>query len=143
VADADRLAQEVRDHPERWPFVIVMPQCPLTAVWTDDDMLEMAIAALDMEANEFHGDPERTYLTGLSLGGYGAWELARRFPHRWAAIAICSSGIFWSYAPERWQEVSTLPAEYAKALGRTPSGSFTAQMIRLSFHARANSCMRH
>ena len=114
------LPQEVRDHPERWPFVIVMPQCPLTAVWTDDDMLEMAIAALDMEANEFHGDPERTYLTGLSLGGYGAWELARRFPHRWAAIAICSSGIFWSYAPERWQEVSTLPAEYAKALGRTP-----------------------
>jgi poly(3-hydroxybutyrate) depolymerase len=114
------LPQEVRDHPDRWPFVIVMPQCPLENVWTDPEMLAMAMAALDRETEEFHGDPERTYLTGLSLGGYGAWELARAYPHRWAAIAIAAGGIFWSYAPERWQEVSTLPAEYARALGRTP-----------------------
>ncbi len=114
------LPQEVRDHPERWPFVIVMPQCPLPGYWTDPDMLAMAMAALDQEAAEFHADPERTYLSGLSLGGYGAWELARLYPQRWAAIAISSSGIFWSYAPERWQQVSTLPAEYAHALGHTP-----------------------
>jgi len=114
------LPQAVRDHPDRWPFVIVMPQCPLENVWTDPDMLTMAMAALDREAEEFHGDPERTYLTGLSLGGYGAWELARAYPHRWAAIAIAASGIFWSYAPERWQEVATLPGEYARAVGRTP-----------------------
>ncbi len=114
------LPQAVRDHPERWPFVIVMPQCPLGNVWTDPDMLTMAIAALDQESVEFHGDPERTYLTGLSLGGYGAWELARAYPHRWAAVAICASGVFWSYAPERWQEVATLPADYARPLGRTP-----------------------
>jgi acetyl esterase/lipase len=114
------LPQAVRDHPERWPFVIVMPQCPLPAYWTDPDMLAMAMAALDQEAAEFHADPERTYLSGLSLGGYGAWELARFHPQRWAAIAISSSGVFWSYAPERWQQVSTLPAEYAHALGRTP-----------------------
>ena len=114
------LPQEVRDHPERWPFVIVMPQCPLPNYWTDAEMLAMAMAALDKESAEFHGDPERTYLSGLSLGGYGAWELARLHPHRWAAIAIAASGAFWSYAPERWQEVSTLPAEYAHALGRTP-----------------------
>ena len=114
------LPQAVRDHPERWPFVIVMPQCPLPGYWTDPDMLSMAMAALDQEAAEFHGDPDRTYLSGLSLGGYAAWELARLYPHRWAAIAIAASGIFWSYAPERWQEASTLPAEYARALGRTP-----------------------
>jgi len=114
------LPEAVRDHPERWPFVIVMPQCPLPAYWTDPDMLAMAMAALDQESAEFHGDPERTYLTGLSLGGYGAWELARLHPHRWAAISIAASGVFWSYAPERWQEMQSLPAEYARALGRTP-----------------------
>src|ERR1700734_3712996 len=27
------LPAAVRDHPERWPFVIVMPQCPLTDYW--------------------------------------------------------------------------------------------------------------
>jgi dienelactone hydrolase len=114
------LAAEVRDHPERWPFVIVMPQCPVPSYWTDPEMQALAIAAFDQEAVEFHTDPERTYLTGISLGGYGAWELARFDPHRWAAIAIASSGVFWSYAPERWQQMATLPAEYARAVGKTP-----------------------
>jgi predicted esterase len=114
------LAQQLRDHPERWPFIVVMPQCPFRHFWTDPDMLQMAMATLEQEQHEFHADLDRTYLIGLSLGGYGAWELARANPHRWAAIAICASGIFWSYAPERWQEVATLPAEYARPLGRTP-----------------------
>jgi len=114
------LPQAVRDHPDRWPFVIVMPQCPLSAFWTDPAMLKMAIASLDRETAEFHLDPERTYLTGLSMGGYGSWELAQLYPHRWAAIAIMSGGIFWSYAPDRWQHADTLPAEYARALGHTP-----------------------
>jgi len=114
------LPQEVRDHPERWPFIIVMPQCPQASYWTDPEMENMAMAALDQEANEFHADAERTYLAGLSLGGYGAWELARSRPHRWAAITIISSGVFWTYAPERWAQVTTLPAEYARAVGRTP-----------------------
>jgi pimeloyl-ACP methyl ester carboxylesterase len=114
------LAEAVRNHPERWPFVIVMPQCPETAHWTDSAMLDLAMAALDQESAEFHGDPARTYLTGLSMGGYGAWELARLHPHRWAAIVIASSGIFWSYDPERWQESLVLPSQYATALGRTP-----------------------
>lgn len=114
------LPQAVRDHPDRWPFVIVMPQCPMSNFWTNREMLDMAMAALDRESIEFHGDPARTYLSGLSLGGYGSWELARIFPHRWAAIAIAAGGIFWSYAPERWQQISTLPAEYARAVAHTP-----------------------
>jgi len=118
------LPQAVRDHPERWPFIVVMPQCPLANFWTDHEMLAMAMIALDMETAEFHGDPERTYLTGLSLGGYGAWELARLHPDRWAAVAIAASGVFWSYAPDRWHEAATLPAGYARALGHTPVWMF-------------------
>ena len=114
------LPSQVRDHPERWPFIIVMPQCPQGQYWTDPDMMEMAMAALDQETAEFHADPARTYLTALSLGGYGAWELARLNPKRWAAVAIAASGIFWSYAPERWHASATLPAEYARDIGRTP-----------------------
>jgi acetyl esterase/lipase len=127
------IAEAVRNHPDRWPFVIVMPQCPDTAHWTDPAMLDMAMTALDQEASEFHGDPSRTYLTGLSMGGYGAWELARLHPHRWAAIAIAAGGVFWSYEPDRWQEASTLPAEYAHAVGRTPvwlfHGSLDATVV--------------
>jgi acetyl esterase/lipase len=127
------LAEAVRNHPDRWPFVIVMPQCPETAHWTDPAMLDLAMAALDQETSEFHGDPSRTYLTGLSMGGYGAWELARLHPHRWAAIAIAAGGVFWSYEPDRWQQVSILPAEYARAVGRTPvwlfHGSLDATVV--------------
>jgi predicted peptidase len=71
------LPAAVRDHPERWPFVIVIPQCPFNAFWTDPPSLEMAMATLERETAEFDGDPERNYLTGLSRGVYGAWELAR------------------------------------------------------------------
>ena len=114
------LPSELRDHPERWPFIVVMPQIPDYAHWTDPAMMDMAMAALDRESAEFHGDPARTYLTGLSLGGYGCWELARLYPYRWAAIAIASGGIFWSYEPSRWQQSASLPAEYASAIGPTP-----------------------
>lgn len=114
------LPQQLRDHPERWPFIVVIPQCPLRHFWTDPDMLQMALAALDQESREFHADPDRTYLTGISLGGYGAWELAKDYPRRWAGIAIISGGIFWSYAPDRWRDVATLPAEYAHRIGRVP-----------------------
>ena len=114
------LPQAVRDHPERWPFVIVIPQCPLSRYWTDPEMLAMAMDALNRESEEFHLDQERTYITGLSMGGYGAWELARLHPRRWAAMAIAAGGVFWNYEPERWQQASKLPAEYAHALGRTP-----------------------
>jgi acetyl esterase/lipase len=114
------LPEAIRDHPERWPFIVVMPQCAQAGYWTDPGMLALAIATLDQETAEFHADPNRTYLTGLSLGGYGAWELGRLYPRRWAAVAIAASGVFWSYAPERWHESSILPAEYARALGRTP-----------------------
>jgi predicted esterase len=114
------IAEAVRNHPDRWPFVIVMPQCPQTAHWTDPDMLDLAMASLDQESAEFHGDRSRTYLTGLSLGGYGAWELARLHPHRWAAIVIAAGGVFWSYEPDRWQEATVLPAEYARAVSHTP-----------------------
>ena len=107
--------------------MMVMPQCPLGNYWTDPEILAMAMATLDQESAEFHGDPDRTYLTGLSMGGYGAWELARLHPHRWAAIAIAAGGIFWSYEPERWQQASTLPAEYARALGHTPVWLFHGQ----------------
>jgi len=119
------LPQAIRLHPERWPFVVVMPQVPFNHHhWTDPDMMAVAMAALAAEIKEFHGDPDRVYLTGLSLGGYGVWELAKNYPHHFAALVPVSGGVFWSYEPDRWRDVNTLPAEYARAVGRTPTWIF-------------------
>lgn len=118
------LPQAIRDHPERWPFIVVLPQCPMGSFWTDSENLSMAMAALDQETAEFHADADRTYLTGLSMGGYGAWELVRQHPKRWAAVSLAAGGVFWSYAPERWQRSTSLLPEYARALGHTAAWLF-------------------
>jgi len=48
-------------------------------------------------------------------------ELARLYPRRWAAIAIASSGVFWSYEPEPLAAVINAARRVrARALGRTP-----------------------
>lgn len=118
------LPAAIRSHPDRWPFVVVMPQVPFSHHhWTDPDMMKMAVGALDASIKEFRGDPQRVYLTGLSLGGYGTWEIARNWPHKFAAIVPVCGGIFWSYAPDRWRNTG-LPDVYARAIGRTPVWMF-------------------
>ncbi len=68
------LPLAVRDHPERWPFIIVMPQCLFPNFWTDPVMLDMANGASGAgDGRVSPPTPARTYLTnGLSMGGYGA-----------------------------------------------------------------------
>lgn len=119
------LPNAIRAHPERWPFMVVMPQVPyIHHHWTDPDMMTMALAAFDAEVKEFHGDPDRLYLTGLSLGGYGVWEIAKEYPERFAAIVPVCGGIFWSYVPQRWKQQATLPDAYVRAVGKTPVWMF-------------------
>ncbi len=119
------LPNAIRSHPERWPFVVVMPQDPYYHhYWTDPDIMAMAVGAFDAEVKEFNGDPQREYLTGLSLGGYGTWEIAKDYPNKFAAIAPVSGGIFWSYRPGRWKEQDELPHDYVRAIGKTPVWMF-------------------
>lgn len=79
---------------EPFPFIMAAPQCPLTATWPE--MVEDLNALLDHLLATYRVDPRRVYLTGLSMGGYGTWYLASRYPERFAAIApICGGGLRW------------------------------------------------
>ena len=50
-------------------------------------------ALLTHAVRKYHVDEDRIYLTGLSMGGYGAWALATAYPERFAAIVpICGGG---------------------------------------------------
>jgi predicted peptidase len=89
------LAQVVRKYPERFPAVVVMPQCSPGVDWSSPAMEAQVLAALDTALKEFHGDPQRTYLTGFSMGGYGTWSIAAKFPNRFAAIVVVCGGIRW------------------------------------------------
>lgn len=68
------------------PFVIVAPQCPAGQRWQTDSLDALLAHVLA----EYHVDPNRVYLTGLSMGGYGTWSWGITRPERFAAIApIC------------------------------------------------------
>jgi predicted peptidase len=94
------LAKVVRDHPERFPAIVVMPQCRPDVDWSSPAMEAQILAALDASAREFHGDPQRTYLTGFSMGGYGTWSIAVRHPGRFAALVVVCGGIQWPTPPQ-------------------------------------------
>ncbi|MGI6374802.1 MAG: dienelactone hydrolase family protein [Anaerolineae bacterium] len=70
------------------PFIVVSPQCPLEGWWSM--MTPDLVALLDDIEARYRVDRQRVYLTGLSMGGFGAWALAIAAPERFAAIApIC------------------------------------------------------
>jgi len=75
------------------PFIVVLPQCPRDRWWTEPEIQAQALAALDQTIKEFNGDMSRTYLTGLSMGGYGSWVMALGNPARFAAIAVVCGGV--------------------------------------------------
>jgi predicted peptidase len=87
------LPVAIRNDRSRFPAVIVIPQCRKGVWWRDAPMDEVAIKTLEAAQKEFHGDLQRTYLTGLSMGGYGTWHLAAKFPGRFAALVPICGGV--------------------------------------------------
>lgn len=84
------IGSAIRRDATRFPAVVVLAQCPKDQWWSDPEMEDIALAELKASAKEFHGDPKRTYLTGLSMGGFGSWSIVARFPGRFAAVVpIC------------------------------------------------------
>lgn len=80
----------IRAHRDSFPAIVVFPQAPENSEWSAN--LDLVFATLDAASREFHGDADRTYLTGLSMGGYGVWDVAMRAPHRFAALApVCGA----------------------------------------------------
>lgn len=79
---------------DQFPFIIISPQAKTR--W-DENVLHQMIT--DFIAKH-RVDTDRIYLTGLSLGGHGTWNLAQKHPEMFAAIApICG----WGNVEEAWK----------------------------------------
>ena len=70
------------------PAIVVAPQCGPNQWWSSYELAGL----LDEVQAKYRVDPNRVYVTGLSMGGYGTWALATEFPERFAAIAPCCGG---------------------------------------------------
>ncbi|MDP4172451.1 MAG: prolyl oligopeptidase family serine peptidase [Bacteroidota bacterium] len=83
------LASEGKD----LPFILISPQCPENLYWGMDSEIEILDALLKDVQSNYDVDPNRIYITGLSMGGFGTWEMLARYPNRFAAaIPICGGG---------------------------------------------------
>ena len=82
------------DREADFPFVVVSPQCPqpksdFPRAWQADQLIQL----VDHVAGTMRVDSSRIYVTGLSMGGYGTWRLAAKYPQRFAAVVpICGGG---------------------------------------------------
>ncbi|MFW5692188.1 MAG: prolyl oligopeptidase family serine peptidase, partial [Chloroflexota bacterium] len=76
--------------------IVIAPQCPPDQTWFD--YRNELILLLDHVLEQHNVDPDRVYLTGLSMGGFGTWDLARLHPDRFAAIAPICGGLPWLVA---------------------------------------------
>lgn len=83
------IARAIRRHRGSVPAIVVMPQCRPEQMW-NGPMLQVALRCVEQTAREYHLDPDRIYLTGLSMGGQGTWLLGAEYAERFAALVpIC------------------------------------------------------
>jgi predicted peptidase len=94
---------------KKHPCFLVAPQCPAEGQWANvryqrraasyplaDKPSEPGALVLGLIAaleKDYRIDPSRIYLTGLSMGGFGTWDLLSRKPDRFAAaLPVCGAG---------------------------------------------------
>jgi len=91
----------------QYPCFVIMPQCPEEKRWVEvnwgqdghnmpeypSQTMAMVIDLMEKIKADFPVDPRRIYVTGLSMGGYGTWDLISRMPDYFAAaVPICGGG---------------------------------------------------
>ena len=96
------IGTAIRNDRSRFAAIVVMPQCRKNLWWIQQPMEDLAIASLEAAAKEFHGDPQRTYLTGLSMG-VGTWAWATGTGVRGADCDL------WGDSPTRGHAQGCIP----------------------------------
>ncbi len=88
--------------------IVIVPQCPSGAQWVnqpfgkgaysidkiaESDAMKTALKIFELVRENFSTDESRYYTLGLSMGGYGVWDVITRHPELWAAaVPLCGGG---------------------------------------------------
>jgi lysophospholipase L1-like esterase len=98
---------------ERFPCFFIAPQVPKGKRWVEvhwgldahdmpeqpGDQLRMALELVDGILKSHPIDPNRVYVTGLSMGGFGTWDALQRRPELFAAAYPVCGGADLAMAP--------------------------------------------
>lgn len=71
------------------PAIVLVPQTPQNQLWHP----LFVDAVMKDAARRYRFDDSRLYLTGLSMGGIGSWNMAMAYPHRFAAMAPIAASL--------------------------------------------------
>jgi predicted peptidase len=89
------------------PAIVVAPQAPANDYWANLNWreegtglmenatkpLQLAYELIHKLSDEMPVDKNRLYITGLSMGGFGTWDLITRYPDTFAAaMPVCGGG---------------------------------------------------
>ncbi len=75
--------------------ITVCPQCPENIRWIN--LTYMLCDFLEFIIEEYKIDRNRISMTGVSMGGFGTWEMAMFAPKYFKKIApVCGGGMNWS-----------------------------------------------
>ena len=78
----------------KYASYVLAPQCPSRLWWGMQSVTDLIIEIIQEKIRSNPQiDPDRVYLTGLSMGGHGCWSLAARHPELFAGVApFCGHG---------------------------------------------------
>jgi predicted peptidase len=88
----------------KYPCYVLAPQCAKGELWAEHNKdgsmkadptptMKLVLELIDKLCSEFAIDESRIYITGVSMGGFGAWDLMARFPDKFAAaVPVCGGG---------------------------------------------------
>jgi dienelactone hydrolase len=86
-ASVEGIGQARAYAPKDWAWIVAATnRRPYGFDWEDWGRLD-ALEVLAGASRLFGTDPDRTYLTGHSMGGHGTWQVGATHPGLWAAIA--------------------------------------------------------
>ena len=84
VSGLPRMAEDGN----KFKFILIAPQCPSGMLWSSEDW---AGALLKEVSSRYRVDRSKIYLTGVSMGGGGTFDVAKRYPEVFAALApLCA-----------------------------------------------------
>lgn len=97
AATLPALMLSTPENREKYPAFLFVPQCPRGFGWggleQHPSVDSLVFEALEELEKEFSVDAKRRYVSGYSMGGYGAWHFIATRPEMFAAaVPICGGG---------------------------------------------------
>lgn len=153
-----------KEFAEEFPAIFIVPQCPGEGLWAplhlknaepypdelgETDTFKLLVSLIEETCEKYNADRSRIYITGLSMGGFGTWNMIMNHPDLFAAaVPICGGGDFEKAdrivdLPIRAYHSAddpVVPVECTRALARSLEGHNAKDFIYIEFENLGHGC---